>query len=62
MMEDPTAIDKGNNENSEETEEEISLKRLSYLLNLPEEVYENAQYLINWAQASLLISILSLIV
>ena len=57
MMEDPTAIDRPYNENEEEEEEreeDISLRRLSYLLNLSSEVLENSQYLINWAQVILI--------
>ena len=44
-MEDPTA-----DTTEDEGEEQLSLKRLSYLLRIPEYLKENASYLLNWAQ------------
>lgn len=47
-MEDPTAGTA--DAEDEEGEEQLSLKRLSYLLRVPEYLKENTAYLLNWAQ------------
>ena len=48
-MEDPTAP-QTTEDNEEEEEEQINLHRLTYLMILPNEVEENARYLLNWAK------------
>ena len=57
MMEDPTAHNDEDEdyEDEEEGEEDITLRRLSYLFNLPTEIKESCTYLINWAQVIIVI-------
>ena len=57
MMEDPTAHnDKDEDyEDEEEGEKDITLRRLSYLFNLPTEIKESCTYLINWAQVIIVV-------
>ena len=52
MIEDPTAHndDDEDYKDEEEEEEDITLRRLSYLFNLPTEIKESCTYLIKWAQ------------
>ena len=53
-MEDPTALsnlanDEGESD-EEETEDELCLRRLSYLMKLPTELELNVKYLLNWSK------------
>ena len=48
-MEDPTAP-QTTEDNEEEEEEQICLRHLTYLMTLPNEVEENAKYLLNLAK------------
>ena len=56
MMEDPTAHnDKDEDYEDEKEGEDITLRRLSYLFNLPTEIEESCTYLINWAQVIIIV-------
>ena len=56
MIEDPTAHnDEDEDYEDEEEGEDITLRQLSYLFNLPTEIKESCTYLINWAQVIILI-------
>ena len=48
-MEDPT-VPQTTEDVEEEDEEQICLRRLTYLMTLPNEVEVNAKYLLNWAK------------
>ena len=48
-MEDPTTP-QTTEDDEEEEEEQIYLRHLTYLMTLPDEVEENARYLLNWAK------------
>ena len=49
-MEDPTALQSLGEDEDGETEEEQCLRRLKYLLAVPEELETNVQYLLDWTQ------------
>ena len=57
IIEDTTAHnDKDEDyEDKEEGVEDITLRRLSYLFNLPTEIKESCTYLINWAQVIIIV-------
>ena len=63
MMEDPTAHNDEDEDykDEEEGEEDITLRRLSYLFNLPTEIKESCTYLINWAQLIIVVIIMFLL-
>ena len=52
MIEDPTAHNDKDEDykDEEEGEEDITLRRLSYLFNLPTEMKKSCTYFIKWAQ------------
>ena len=63
MMEGSTAHNDEDEDykDKEEGEEDITLRRLSYLFNLPTEIKDSCTYIINWAQIIIIIIIMFLL-